>query len=231
MLVELLSQSNYQSFNIKLAQLLGLETSIYLSALIDINEKAIRKDKVIEGDFFSIDRDYITKRTTLAKNKQEKIETELNKAGLIELSNEHIKLCLDTLTSLVMSEDENLEKDLSNFKKAVNSKSKSDFILESVKRNIDSSLPYELIKAYSEWLDAVYAKFGFVSKQTLASAQKEVDNAANHNLDKAIEIINIATGRGWRDLKWAVKVYNEQHPCNNRVVENKNVQVDRNTGF
>lgn len=231
MLVELLSQSNYQSFNIKLAHLLGLETSIYLSALIDINEKAIRKDKVIEGDFFSIDRDYITKRTTLSNNKQEKIETELNKTGLIELSNEYIKLCLDTLTSLVMSEDENLEKDLSNFKKAVNSKSKSDFILESVKRNIDSSLPYELIKAYSDWLDAVYAKFGFVSKQTLFSAQKEVDEAANHNLDKAIEIINIATARGWRDLKWAVKVYSEQHPCNNKVIENKNVQIDRSKSF
>lgn len=231
MLVELLSQSNYQSFNIKLAHLLGLETAIYLSALIDINEKAIRKDKVIEGDFFSIDRDYITKRTTLTRSKQEKIESELNKAGLIELSNEHIKLCLDTLTSLVMSEDEHLEKDLSSFKKAVNSKSKSEFILESVKRNIDSSLPFELIKAYSDWLDAVHVKFGFVSKQTLIAAQKEVDKASNHDLDKAIEIINIATARGWRDLKWAVKVYNEQHPCNYKVIENKNVQIDRSTSF
>ena len=44
MLVELLSQSNYQSFNIKLAQLLGLESAIYLSALIDINEKANGKN-------------------------------------------------------------------------------------------------------------------------------------------------------------------------------------------
>ena len=48
MLVELLSQSNYQSFNIKLAHLLGLETSIYLSALIDIKKgKSLAKDITI----------------------------------------------------------------------------------------------------------------------------------------------------------------------------------------
>lgn len=230
MLVELLSQSNYQSFNIKVAHLLGLETSIYVSVLIDINEKALRKDKILDDGFFSIDRDYIEERTTLSKAKQCKIEAELNKAGLVELSHDYIKLNLDILTSLVLEENENIRKDLTQFRKAVTAKSKGDYILESVKKNIDVTLPMDLQMAYADWLDSVYSKLNFINKQTLFNAQREVDAAANHDLDKAIEIIKIATASGWKDMKWAVKVYNEKH-TNSGVVENKNVDIDWSTSY
>ena len=43
MLIELLSTSNYVSYNIKLAELLGLHSAIYISELMNINEKAIKK--------------------------------------------------------------------------------------------------------------------------------------------------------------------------------------------
>lgn len=230
MLVELLSQSNYQSFNIKLAHLLGLETSIYLNVLVDINEKAYRKNKVIDDGFFTVDRNYIQERTTLTKAKQVKIESELNRVGLVELSNDHIKICLDILTSLVLEENESIKKDLSNFRKAASSKSKGDYILENVKRNIDTSFPMELQKAYADWLDSVYSKLNFINKQTLFNAQKEVDEASNRNLDVALSIINIATANGWKDMRWAVKVYKERQP-NSGVKETKNVEVDWSTSY
>ena len=230
MLVELLSQSNYQSFNIKLAHLLGLEPSIYLSTLIDINEKAYRKNKIIEDGFFTIDRNYVEERTTLSKARQIKIEAELSRVGILQLSNEYVKICLDILTSLVLEENENIRKDLSNFRRAATAKSKGDYILESVKKNIDVSLPKELQIAYSDWLESVYSKFNFINKQTLFNAQKEVDNATNRNLDDALNIINIATANGWKDMKWAVKVYKERQP-NSGVVENKNIDVDWSTSF
>lgn len=230
MLVELLSQSNYQSFNIKLAHLLGLESSIYLSALIDINEKAYRKDKIIEDGFFTVDRDYIEQRTTISKSRQNKIETELNRVGILELSNDCIKINLDILTSLVLEENENIRKDLSSFRKAATAKSKGDYILNGVKSNIDQTLPMELQLAYSNWLDSVYAKFNFINKQTLFNAQLEVNAAANHDLDVAIDIINIAAANGWKDMRWAVKVYKERHP-NSGVIENKDINVDWSTSY
>ena len=229
MLVELLSQSNYQSFNIKLAQLLGLESSIYLSALIDINEKAYRKDKIIDG-FFVVDRDYVEQRTTLNKIRQSKIEKELSRVGILQLSNEHIKINLEILTSLVLEENEDIRKDLSSFRKAATAKSKGDYILNAVKSNIDQTLPEELQQAYSNWLDSVYSKFNFINKQTLFNAQAEVNNAANHDLDVAINIINIAAANGWKDMKWAVKVYKERY-TNSGVIENKDVNVDWSTSY
>ena len=72
MLIELLSMSNYVHFNVKLAEILGLHTAIYLGQITDINEKAIRKNKVDEN-FFTIDREYITKRTTIPEKEQNQI--------------------------------------------------------------------------------------------------------------------------------------------------------------
>lgn len=229
MLVELLSQSNYQSFNIKLAQLLGLESSIYLSALIDINEKAYRKDKIIDG-FFIVDRDYVEQRTTLNKTRQSKIENELSRVGILQLSNEYIKINLEILTSLVLEENEDIRKDLSSFRKAATAKSKGDYILNAVKSNIDQTLPIELQQAYSNWLDSVYSKFNFINKQTLFNAQTEVNNAANHDLNVAVDIVNIAAANGWKDMKWAVKVYKERHP-NYNVIDMKAVDVDWSTSY
>ena len=46
MLIELLSFSNYGSYNVKLANVLGLETAVYLSEIMNINERALRKNKL-----------------------------------------------------------------------------------------------------------------------------------------------------------------------------------------
>ena len=82
MLIELLSSSNYVNFNIKLAQILGLKPAIYLSQIMDINEKAIRKNKV-DNDYFTLDRKYIESRTTLTKDEQSSIEKDLLNANLL----------------------------------------------------------------------------------------------------------------------------------------------------
>ena len=85
MLIELLSMSNYVNFNVKLAHILGLNTAIYLSQIMDINEKAIRKDKV-DKNFFTIDRNYITSRTTIAEKEQKEIENNLQYPGQIKVN-------------------------------------------------------------------------------------------------------------------------------------------------
>ena len=50
MLIDLINTSNYVSYNIKLAQLLGLKEAIYLSELLNINDKAIRKNEINFSD-------------------------------------------------------------------------------------------------------------------------------------------------------------------------------------
>ena len=61
MLFELLATDMYVSYNVKLAKTLGLTSAIYLSELININRKAIEKNKIKDG-YFKINREYIEDR-------------------------------------------------------------------------------------------------------------------------------------------------------------------------
>ena len=84
MLINFLSTDNYNSFNIELAHLIGLQEAIYLNELININQKAVRKNK-IEDNYFLVDRKYIESRTTLNIDEQREIDQALQTCNLIEV--------------------------------------------------------------------------------------------------------------------------------------------------
>ena len=85
MLIDLLSTANYNMYNITIANKLGLHSSIYLSELMNINDKAIRKNK-IEDNYFTIDRAYIKSRTTLDEREQKELDKVLFNLGILEKS-------------------------------------------------------------------------------------------------------------------------------------------------
>lgn len=212
MLIELLSMSNYVHFNVKLAEILGLHTAIYLGQITDINEKAIRKNKVDEN-FFTIDREYITKRTTIAEKEQKEIENNLIKIGILERSNKDantLLLNLTVLTSILMSPDEDLLKNIENLAKPKKSKTKAEKIIENLKENIITTNS-ELRQAYFDWIDAVYSKDGFMTKAAVIAAQGNIDKFSNRNLDIALKVLEIATINGYRDITWAINNYNKDY--------------------
>ena len=215
MLIELLSTSNYVSFNIKLANLLGLQTAIYISEIMNVNDKAIRKDKISESSF-SLDRDYITKRTTISVDEQLEIDKNLIKLGIVEKPNEDVNclvLNINILTALLMSSDEELLENVEHLSKLKTKKSKTtkaDAIRQNLKTNIVTT-NVELIEAYSDWIDAVYAKQGWMSKKAVTIGQGVVDNFSNRDLDVALTIISIAAMHGYVDMQWAINKYVEQH--------------------
>ncbi len=224
MLIELLSMSNYGHFNIKLAHILGLNTAVYLNQLMDINEKAIRKNKLV-ANFFILDREYVTSRTTLSEKEQKEIESNLVKLGILERSKEDdnsLLLNIAVLTNIMMSPDEDLVKDIKNFA-TKSKKTKSEKIIENLKNNIITLNP-ELRTAYYNWIDAVYEKDGFMNKQAVISAQSNIDNFSNRNLDVALKVLEIATLNGYRDVTWAINSYNKDYKVTYVVnTENKTI--------
>lgn len=221
MLIELLSTSNYVSFNVKLADLLGLQPAIYISELMNINDKAIRKDKMTESSF-SLDREYVKKRTTLTVEDQLEIENNLIKLGIIEKPTEDVNsviLNINVLTALLMSTDEEL---LENVEQLVKLKSKKNkpTKAEAIRQNLKSSIVttnMELIEAYSDWIDAVYAKQGWMSKKAVTLGQSVVDNFSKRDLDVALTVISIAAMHGYVDMQWAVNKYQEQYKVKREI--------------
>ncbi len=216
MLIELLSTANYVSYNIKVAELLGLHQAIYLSELMAINDKAIRKDKISESSFL-LDRDYITKRTTLTIEDQLGIEQNLIKLGIIEKPSDNqncVVLNLHILTTLMMSPDEELIDNVKTLTALKNKSKPRATKAESIRQNLKSNITatnVELIEAYSDWIDSVYAKQGWMSKKAVVIAQSVVDEFANHDLNVALDLINIASLHGYRDMTWAINKYKEQY--------------------
>ena len=221
MLIELLSTSNYVSFNVKLADLLGLQPAIYISELMNINDKAIRKDKMTESSF-SLDREYVKKRTTLTVEDQLEIENNLIKLGIIEKPTEDVNsviLNINVLTALLMSTDEEL---LENVEQLVKLKSKKNkpTKAEAIRQNLKSSIVttnMELIEAYSDWIDAVYAKQGWMSKKAVTLGQSVVDNFSKRDLDVALTVISIAAMHGYVDMQRAVNTYQEHYKVKREI--------------
>lgn len=212
MLIDLLSMSNYVHFNVKLAHILGLNSAIYLGQLMDINEKAIRKEKV-DKNFFTIDREYITSRTTINEKEQKEIENNLIKIGVLERSADNantLLLNITVLTSILMSPDEDLVKDISAISKPKPRRTKAEAIKDSLKQNIVTT-NIELRTAYCDWIDAVYEKDGFMTKQAVISAQSKVDEFCQRNLDIALKVIEIASVNAYRDITWAINNYKKDY--------------------
>lgn len=215
MLLDLLSASNYVNFNVKLAQILGLKAAIYLSQIMDINEKAVRKNKV-DNNYFTIDRKYIESRTTLTKDEQCSIESDLLNIGILERNVDKkntISLNITTLTSIMMTPDEDLLKDISSLSKSKKKKTKSEVIEENLKSNILTTNS-ELRDAYYEWIESVLTKRGMMTKAAVIHAQTTLDSFSNRNLDVALKVLEIASIHGYEDINWAINSYNKEFKVN-----------------
>ena len=202
MLIELLSTSNYVSFNVKLADILGLHAAIYVSELMNINDKAIRKDKMNESSF-SLDREYVKKRI---------IEKPTNDVNMVVLN-------INVLTTLMMSTDNELLENVEQLVKLKNKKNKPTKA-EAIRQNLKTSIVatnMELIEAYSDWIDAVYAKQGWMSKKAVTLGQTVVDNFSKRDLDVALAVISIAAMHGYVDMQWAINKYSEQYKVKREI--------------
>ena len=218
MLIDLLSKSNYGQYNVTIASLLGLDVAVYLDLLMDINSKAIRKNKITEN-YFWIDRKYITSRTTIEEARQKQIESVLSDIGILSVSSDDkdsFSLNMASLMEITGSDSESIGDIKKIVKRKSNKKSKEESIKDALKENIVTT-NIELRGAYCDWIDAVYAKQGWMSKKSVVAAQSVVDEFSQHNLDIALKVLEIASINGYRDMEWAVNSYKQNYKVNYKV--------------
>ena len=78
------------------------------------------------------------------------------------------------------------------------------------------------------WFDAVGANpKGFLSKRSIEIFQKNIDDFANHNLDVALKLIEIAIVGGFRDASWAIESYRRQFGVSYRLPEATNALTSK----
>ena len=217
MLIDLINTSNYVSYNIKLAQLLGLKEAIYLSELLNINDKAIRKNK-INNNYFDIDRKYIETRTTLNVSEQDKIEKTLIKLKIIKKQEDSITIDLNVIIALLTTEN---TETIIKPKPRTQAQSKLVGQANALKKYLKCT-NVELFNAFSTWIETILEKQGWMSKASVEEGEKLVDEISNHDLDIALGIVNIASINGYRDMTWAVKKWQDNYKISyNKPIQNK----------
>lgn len=224
MLIDFLSQDNYNQYNIGLAHLIGLENAVYLNELLNIYQKAVRKKKYTVVDtnnynednreviYFSVDRKYIEERTTLTIAKQLASDIKLIELNIMKKSSDD-EICIDIeyLTSIFADKNKKVVKNLVDTVKPKKD-TKKDAVAEAIKFALkcDDKELYELYKA---WVDAVLSnpKAGVLSTAMAKAFRDSVVEFCNGNRGALVEIIRIATIQGWKTPAWAIENYKSSH--------------------
>lgn len=182
---------------------------------MNINDKAIKKNK-LEQEYFKLVRSYITSRTTIEESEQLEIEENLLKLGILERgeSDDLLSLNITTLTTLMMTTDEELIDKIKKGKKRKSRSSSKSTKADKIKENLKANLRVqntELRQAYEGWIDAIYDKQGWMSVKCVTVAEDTVDEFSGRNLDIALKLLEIASIHGYRDIQWAINMYNKQY--------------------
>lgn len=221
MLLDLLRSDNYLMINIDFIKIFELRTAVYLSYILNTMHKTIDNNK-----YFEINRDDIFEITSLSFEEQVTIEDKLIEVNLLTrqeeiASNSIIHLFLDVagLVNLVANGDEKLlekVKKLTKLPKTLKTGKLSNRQKTAMGLKYCVKAPnQELLTAYQNWIDGVYANpNGFLSTTAIAAFQRNIDEYAKGDLDLALKIIEIATINGYKDATWAINLFEKDYKRN-----------------
>ena len=214
MLVDLLNSANYIMVNKDAIRILGLNTAVYCSELLNIYKKAVEKKKLLDDNFFRVDRNYITKQTSIPVEEQIKCDLNLVKVNIIktqEADPDAIYFDVETFASILSSEDVKLLDGVSKKVKTANPKGTKATQRERIIVNLKESIQcktYELLVALRKWIDSVMSDPNkYLSVQQVAIFKDKIDDYCNGDLQLALRIVELATIHQYVDCQWAINTY------------------------
>jgi hypothetical protein len=191
--------------NKRLIKIAGFEVAAYWAELQSILKQVVKKQTADEKGFFSLDRDYLEKETTLTLTKQLKCEEKLVSMGVVLKDPDNpnrLAISVNNMVEIITDEDTKKLKKTSAVKKDEKAAK-----IEGMKLNMKKALvetDAELRVAYERWIegmiDAANCRF------TRAVVQLFEKTVTEYTNDKSIrlKIIEIATTNSYRDATWAI---------------------------
>ena len=191
--------------NKRLVKLAGFEVAAYWAELQSILKQVVKKQTMDEQGFFSLDREYVERETTLTVAKQLKCEEKLSSMGVLAKDSDNPnKICISVHGMIEYITDEDTKK----LKKtrAVKTDEKAAKIA-GIKATMKKAIlepDLEVRAAYERWIegmiDASNCRF---TKAVVQLFEKTVTEYTN---DKSLrlKIIEIATVNSYKDATWAI---------------------------
>ena len=191
--------------NKKLVKIAGFEIAAYWAELQSILKQVVKKQTADEKGFFTLDRDYVERETTLTITKQLKCEEKLITMGVVMKDPENpnrLAISVTNMVEIITDEDTTKLK-----KKSGNSADAKAAKVAGIKATMKRAIftpDAALREAYERWID------GMVDAQnckfTKAVVQLFEKTVSQYTPDKStqLKIIEIATINSYRDATWAI---------------------------
>ena len=224
MLSDVVSPSSYLTFNVTIAQIIGLTNAVYCAELLDIYAKAKRKKKLDDNQFFTIDRYYVKAKTSITIDEQYVCDVSLNKIGVITTSTESpdkIKFDVEMFMQIIAEEDsKELSKISKKVKLPINVVESKKLKRESIKLALIKVISKDNVKIYEalvDWLTSIFDEDKVsIKKCTVEDFQRVLFEYAGTDVEKALKIIAIAKNQSWINCVSAIESYEaEQRLLNN----------------
>lgn len=192
--------------NKRLCKLVGLEVAAYWAELQSILKQVVKKRTADEQGFFTLDRDYVERETTLTATKQLKCEEKLVAMGVVVKDPENpnrLTISVSNMVEIITDEDTKKLRKATKAAKEEAKAAKIEGMKETMKRFLTES-DTEVRAAFEQWID------GMIDAQncrfTKAVVQLFEKTVLEYTADKntRLKIIEIATINSYRDATWAI---------------------------
>ena len=191
--------------NKRLVKIAGFEVAAYWAELQSILKQVVKKSTADERGFFTLDRDYVERETTLTFTKQLKCDEKLINLGVMLKDPEDpnkISIAVNGMVAVITDEDTTKLKKTG--KTSADAKAAKISGIKATMKKAILETDSELRAAYERWVD------GMVDAQnckfTKAVVQLFVETVTTYTPDKAkrLRIIEIATVNSYKDAGWAI---------------------------
>lgn len=211
------------SYNIEVARVFGVCTSVMLSCLFREYAYQQRNKLLNANNTMAISRQEIYEKTGLDDDKQRDVELSLQECGVLvtkplqNVPNKNYYILNEQQLTKIMTANDPAdvigEAKASQFtlKHRVEPISKRQSKIVDLKKKIKVNDP--VIHQYLiDWIDSVFVNpKGFLSPKGVEIAQQELYAYCRDDQAKAIKILEIAIKGGLRDLSWAIDKYEEKN--------------------
>jgi hypothetical protein len=196
--------------NKRLIKITSFEVAAYWAELQSILKQVVKKQTADEKGFFTLDRNYVERETTLTVTKQLKCDEKLMSLGVLIKDPEdpnRLAISVSNMVEVITDEDTSKLKKTSSVKADAKAAKVAGIKATMKKAIVEDDL--ELRAAYERWVD------GMVDAQnckfTKAVVQVFEKTVTGYTADKALrlKIIEIATTNSYKDATWAInRIYN-----------------------
>ena len=199
--------------NKRLVKLAGFEVAAYWAELQSILKQVSKKGTADERGFFTLDRDFMERETTLTLAKQLKCEEKLITMGVVLKDPDNPnRLCISVQGMVAVITDEDTTKLKKTGKTSADAKAAKVAGIKATMKKAILETDVELRAAYERWIDGMVDAAN--CKFTKAVVQVFEQTVSMYTQDKAkrLKIIEIATTNSYKDATWAISRLSSKRP-------------------